>query len=232
MTVGNINISPMPSAKKRSASKKKKSSKLTKHQKVVNQKRAKRAGMTIAQCIAFSIRSTGKKDGLLFRQIRACLKRSGVDMSNFIIKNVLNKMVKWGVVKRTSKTRYILTGKRCPSHLNNKQVNNKRRIPKKQRIADRKFKNTMRKAAKKMARGGRTFEQCVHAALGKRKNRTLNEIHAMLNKQAGMKTSKFVLKHVMDRLRAKKVVKIYQFRYKNTGNKFPAKKRRSNKSKK
>merc|ERR1711881_819779 len=204
-----VEVCPMPSAKKRAASKKKgasKKQKQTKHQKIVDKKRKERAGMTIAQCITFAIRKSGNKKGLVFKQIRTCLKRSGINMSNFIVKNVLKKMLKWGVVKRTNR-RYKLTGKRCPSHLKNKHVNKKRRVPKAQRKADAKFKNKMARAAKKMARGGRTIEHCVHDALKVRKNKTLNEIH------------------VMQRLRAKKVVKIYQFRYKNTGNKFPAKKR-------
>merc|ERR1711881_502586 len=195
-----VEVCPMPSAKKRAASKKKgasKKQKQTKHQKIVDKKRKERAGMTIAQCITFAIRKSGNKKGLVFKQIRTCLKRSGINMSNFIVKNVLKKM----------------------------HVNKKRRVTKAQRKADAKFKNKMARAAKKMARGGRTIEHCVHDALKVRKNKTLNEIHAMLAKKAGMKVSKFVLRHVMQRLRAKKVVKIYQFRYKNTGNKFPAKKR-------
>lgn len=226
-------VNPLPSGKKRAASKKsvkkhaKKSSKrLSKHERRVKQNRDKRANMTIAQCITFAIRSSGKKEGLLFRQIRASLKFAGLNMSNFIIKNTLKKMLKWKVVKRTSRTRYQLTGKRCPSHLKNKQLNKKRRVAKAQRLADRRFKNRVARMAKKQARNGRTFERCVHDLLGAKKNLTLNELNTKMRKEAGCKScNKFVLKHVVDRLRAKKVVKIYQFRYKNTGNKFPAKKR-------
>merc|ERR1719500_378126 len=153
--------------------------------------------------------------------------------------------MKWKVLKhkRNNNKRYVLTGKRCPSHLKNKNVNKKRKVAKAQRIANRKFKNKMAKVAKKQARGGRkspayrqpqvqkqngksgqetsssgrTFEKCVHDLLKVSGKKTLNEICAKLCKQPGMKCNKFVLRHVMERLRAKKVVKIYQFRYSVTG---------------
>merc|ERR1711931_387113 len=138
-----------------------------------------------------------------------CLNRSGVDVSKFILKTVVKKMMKWKVLKhkRNNNKRYVLTGKRCPSHL----------------------KNKMAKVAKKQARGGRTFEKCVHDLLKVSGKKTLNEICDKLCKQPGMKVNKFVLRHVMQRLRAKKVVKIYQFRYSVTGARFPPKKRGSKK---
>jgi len=227
---------PIPSGKKRKAakksSKKGKKSKMTKHQRIVNKNRSKRAGMTIAQCITLAIRNSGKKKGLVFKQIHACLSRSGVKVSKFILKNTLKKMMSWGVVKHTPahKSHYKLTGKRCPSHLKNKHVNKKRNKNKKQRVADQHFRNKMNKVAKKLARGGRTMEHCVVDALKIQKKRTMNQLLALFKKQPGMKTSKFVIKHVLKRCRAKGVVKIYRGHYSWTGQKFPARKHKAAKN--
>merc|ERR1712071_22489 len=229
-----MNMCPMVSAgkKKRAAAPKRKAAKkMTKHQKIVEKKRKSRAGMTIAQCVCHALRNAAKKEGMTMHQIRMCLNRSGVDVSKFILKTGVKKMMKWKCLKhkRNNNKRYVLTGKRCPSHLKNKKVNKKRKVAKAQRIANRKFKNKMAKVAKKQARGGRTFEKCVHDLLKVSGKKTLNEICAKLCKQPGMKCNKFVLRHVMERLRAKKVVKIYQFRYSATGARFPPKKRGSKK---
>lgn len=235
------NIVPMPSgAKKRAAPKKSKaakksakkaSKKMTKHQKIVEKKRKSRAGMTIAQCICFALKNSKTKQGMTMHQLRICLNRSGVVVSKFIMKATVKKMIKWKVLnhKKGNNKRYVLTGKRCPSNLKNKKLNKKRKVAKAQRIADRKFKNKMAKVAKKQARGGRTFEKCVHELLKVSGKKTLNEIYTKLCKQPGMKCTKFVLRHVLNRLRAKKVVKIYRFRYSVTGARFPPKKRASSK---
>merc|ERR1711931_499171 len=124
-----MNMCPMVSAgkkKKRAAAPKRKAAKkMTKHQKIVEKKRKSRAGMTIAQCVCHALRHAAKKEGMTMHQIRMCLNRSGVDVSKFILKTVVKKMMKWKV------------------------LNNKRKVAKAQRIANRKFKNKMAKVAKK-----------------------------------------------------------------------------------
>merc|ERR1712071_24663 len=130
-----MNMCPMASAgkKKRAAAPKRKAAKkMTKHQKIVEKKRKSRAGMTIAQCVCHALRNAAKKEGMTMHQIRMCLNRSGVDVSKFILKTVVKKMMKWKVLKhkRNNNKRYVLTGKRCPSHLKNKKLTRSERSQK------------------------------------------------------------------------------------------------------
>jgi len=220
---------PKPSRKKKRSTKsapKKNSTPapITKHQQLVNKHRAERAGMTIAQCVALAIRNAGKKKGLAFKQIHACLTRSGIQISNFILKNTLNKMIVWKVLKKSTKWHYKLRKSSCPSHLNNKHVNEKRNRSKAQRVADQKFLNKMNRVARKIARGDRTMEQCVVDALRVKKKRTFKQLHTLFQTQAGMQVPKHVLKHVVGRLREKHVIKIYRGYYMRTGKKMPARK--------
>merc|ERR1711931_94429 len=115
---------------------------------------------------------------------------------------------------RISKTRKLTRSERSPKPNVSPTASSKTKWP---------------KLPKKQARGGRTFEKCVHDLLKVSGKKTLNEICDKLCKQPGMKCNKFVLRHVMERLRAKKVVKIYQFRYSATGARLPPKKRGSKK---
>merc|ERR1711896_39068 len=122
--------------------------------------------------------------------------------------------IKWKVVKATPKDRahYKLTGKRCPALIQTNKLNKKRNKTKAAKAADRKFRAKMAK----VARSGRTMEQCANDVLKAHKKMTMLNMLALLNKN-GVKCSKFVLKHVLKRLRNKGVLKIYRGSYSRTG---------------
>merc|ERR1719219_1168186 len=139
----------------------------------------------------------------------------------------LRNLKKWKVVKTTPKDRahYKLTGKRCPALIQTKKLNKKRNKTKAAKAADRKFRRKMAKVAHKIARGGRTMEQCANDVLKAHKKMTMLNMLALLNK-SGVVCSKFVLKHVLKRLRSKGVLKIYRGSYSRTGRNMPARKAR------
>merc|ERR1712139_627964 len=149
---------------------------------------------------------------MTFLQINTCMKRADIKVSKFVLRKTLTKLIKWKVVKTTPKDRahYELTGKRCPALIQTNKLNKKR---------------NKTKAAKKIARGGRTMEQCADDVLKAHKKMTMLNMLALLNKN-GVKCSKFVLKHVLKRLRNKGVLKIYRGSYSRTGRNMPARKSR------
>merc|ERR1739847_179175 len=100
-----------------------------------------------------------------------------------------------------------------------------------QKKADRKFRARMAKNAHKIARGGRTIEQCANDVLKDHKKMTMMKMLDYLNKH-DVKVSKFVLKHVLKRLRNKGVFKIYRGHYSKTGKRMPKKKRSTKKERK
>merc|ERR1712139_653166 len=206
MWVGSFSIKPiMPIS---SGKKSKKSTKSSKNRaKNIKNSRKKRANKTIAQCVVLSLQVCGVKKGLRFGQIK-----------------------KWKVVKIVGK-KYKLTGKRCPRFIKNKELNKKRKVSKAQKKADRKFRARMARNAHKIARGGRTIEQCANDVLKDHKKMTMMKMLDYLNKH-DVKVSKFILKHVMKRLRDKGVFKIYRGYYSKTGKRMPQKKRTVKKEKK
>merc|ERR1712045_435615 len=103
-----------------------------------------------------------------------------------------------------------------------KELNKKRKVSKAQKKADRKFRARMAKNAHKIARGGRTIEQCANDVLKDHKKMTMMKMLDYLNKH-DVKVSKFVLKHVLKRLRSKGVFKIYRGHYSKTGKRMPKK---------
>merc|ERR1712164_221124 len=147
---------------------------------------------------------------MTFNQVRKSLLRSNVQISKFVLKKTFKTLKKWKVVKTTKKDNkhYKLTGKRCPANLMNKQAMSKRAI-KAQKKADRKFRAKLRRQAHKVARGGRTMEQCANDVLKSHKKMTMNKMLTYLNKH-NVVVSKFVLKLVLQRMREKGVFKIYQ----------------------
>merc|ERR1712159_76065 len=213
-----FSIQPFPSGKKIKKSKKSKI-----RAKNIKNSRKKRANKTIAQCVVLSLQVCGVKRGLRFGQIKKCLLQSNVKISNFILKKTFKKLQKWKVVKIVGK-KYKLTGKRCPRFIKNKELNKKRSKSKAQKKADRKFRARMARNAHKIARGGRTIEQCANDVLKDHKKMTMMKMLDYLNKH-DVKVSKFVLKHVMKRLREKGVFKIYRGHYSKTGKRMPQKKK-------
>merc|ERR1712139_196859 len=229
MWVGSFSIKPfMPIS---GGKKSKKSTKSSKNRaKNIKNSRKKRAYKTIAQCVVLSLQVCGVKKGLRFGQIKKCLHQSNVKISNFILKKTFKKLQKWKVVKIVGK-KYKLTGKRCPRFIKNKELNKKRKVSKAQKKADRKFRARMARNAHKIARGGRTIEQCANDVLKDHKKMTMMKMLDYLNKH-DVKVSKFILKHVMKRLRDKGVFKIYRGYYSKTGKRMPQKKRTIKKEKK
>merc|ERR1712124_43733 len=230
MWVGSFSTKPISSGKKSEKSKKSaKSTKSSKNRaKNIKNSRKKRANKTIAQCVVLSLQVCGVKKGLRFGQIKKCLHQSNVKISNFILKKTFKKLQKWKVIKVDKKKkgkglRYKLTGKRCPRFIKNKELNKKRKVSKAHKKADRKFRARMAKNAHKIARGGRTIEQCANDVLKDHKKMTMMKMLEYLNKH-DVKVSKFVLKHVMKRLREKGVFKIYRGHYSKTGKRMPPKK--------
>ena len=222
-----MNFLPVPSGKKTKSPKNSKKS-MSKNNAIKNRK--KRANKTIAQCVVLALQTACIKKGMRFGQIKKCLDQSNVQVSKFILKKTVQKLQKWKVVKvskRKSKKgpiHFKLTGKRCPRFIKNKQLNKKRSLHKAQKKADRKFKARMARNAHKIARGGRTMEQCANDVLKDHKKMTMMNMLSYLNKH-DVKVSKFVLKHVLKRMRGKGVFKIYQGYYSRTGKRMPSKKR-------
>merc|ERR1712167_185585 len=224
--------SPFPSgkkSKKSSSAKKSKKSKPSKHQKILAANRKKRANKTIAQCVVLSLQTCGIKNGMKFTQIKKCLETSNVHVSKFILKKTFKKLQKWKVVRfkhfKQGRGRDKLTGKRWPRLIKNKKMNKKCSLSKVQKKAERKFKARMARNACKIARGGRTIEQCANDVLKDHRKMTMMRMLEYLNKH-NVKVSKFVLKHVLKRMREKGVFKIYRGHYSKTGKRMPKKKRR------
>jgi len=216
VAVEKLSFAPMPSAKSRKKKSKKNSSSSKRR---INKKALKaRRGRTIAQCVYMSVRAAGKS-GLSFTRIAECMKKSGVEVSNFVLMKVMKKMKKQRVLK--------CKGKKEAWRLNKAKGCPKRMVMKKRgkncRSGDRKFKNKMRRNARLVARGNRTMEQCCNDLLKSHEgSMTMNQMLAYLNGH-GIVVSKFVLKHVLQRLRAKKVFKIYQGYYSRTGKRLTRK---------
>jgi len=235
MWVGSFSTKPAPTGKKSEKSKKSAKSSKNNRAKNIKNARKKRANKTIAQCVVLSLQVCGVKKGLRFGQIKKCLHQSNVKISNFILKKTFKKLQKWKVIKIDGKKkggfRYKLTGKRCPRFIKNKELNKKRKVSKAQKKADRKFRARMAKNAHKIARGGRTIEQCANDVLKDHKKMTMMKMLDYLNKH-DVKVSKFVLKHVLKRLRNKGVFKIYRGHYSKTGKRMPKKKRSTKKERK
>jgi len=219
-----MNFSPLPSGK----NSKSKKAKQQKHKKIIAANRKKRANKTIAQCVVLALQTSGIKNGMKFNQIKKCLDRSNVHVSKFIFKKTLKKLQKWKVIKFKNNKKggacYRLTGKKCPKFIKNKHLNKKRSLSKAQKKADKKFRARMAKNAHKIARGGRTMEQCANDVLKDHKKMSMLKMLDYLNKH-NVKVSKFVLKHVLQRMRGKGVFKIYRGSYSKTGKRMPSRKR-------
>merc|ERR1711974_539556 len=92
VAVEKLSFAPMPSAKSR-----KNNSSSSKRR--INKKALKaRRGRTLAQCVYMSVRAAGKS-GLSFTRIAECMKKSGVEVSNFVLMKVMKKMKKQRVLK-------------------------------------------------------------------------------------------------------------------------------------
>ena len=162
---------------------------------------------------------------LSFKKIHAILAAMGISVSKFVLGKVLKDMKKKRLIS-TRKRSFRLTKK--GKKIRRSKIGKK--VSKKRRTMDRKFRNKMRRTARKIARGNRTMEQCVNDCLKRYKKKTMNEMLVLLNKN-GIVVSKFVLKKVLERLREKGVLKMPQGHYVRTG-KVLRRRKRNKKSKK
>merc|ERR1712168_1606446 len=210
MSIKTIMAAPKPSAKKSHKSKKSKNrsnKKPASHKMKMFKGRRNRNGRTIAQVVLMGIHAFGKQKGATFRHIRSFCKASGIKVSNFVLKKVLKKMCSRKVLA-CPKGFYVATGNSLPTS----SVNRRKRA-------------TMRRAARKIARGGRTFEQVVFDLLTpaedetKRPKMTFNQIKAGM-RHAGITTNNWILLKVMERLRQKKLIRCKKWHNSITGRKF------------
>lgn len=184
-----------------------------------------RGGYTIAQAACFAMRFLHHKEGSTFNQIRGVLRKSGIDVSNFILKKVLHRLKHWKVVT-CKKAHYKLTGKRCP--------HKKGKKPTKAMKATRKsLHSSMRRKAGLQARKGRTCARVVYRHLQKspKKGLMFQSIKGHFN-HGKMYISNFILLKVLQQMRKQKVIKLYHARNKLTGKKLKNRRRKSKKSKK
>ena len=152
-------------------------------------------------------------------QIKKILKASDVKVSDFVLKKVLKKMIKRKVLthKNTTKARYAATGK----FLSGPSVMKRKRATAKSKKQDREFRNKLRKLARKQNRGGRTFAEVIYDYVyvqrksdksEKAKKTRFSQIRAYL-KRNNMAISRFILHKVLERLRAKKVLRLSKHRH-------------------
>jgi len=218
-------VSPVPAAKKQRKHKKGKRSKKSHKKKPVSHKmklfkgRRNRHGRTIAQVVLIGIHAFGSEKGATFTQLKKFLKHADVNVSNFVLKKVLKKMTMRKVLS-CPKGYYLATGKSLPTSSKNRRKRATHRTKK----SDRKFRNKLRREARKIARGGRTVERVVFDIMSpgqghKRQSFTFNQVKASMKKD-GITCTNFVLVKVMGRLRSKKLVKIEDAHNTLTGKKF------------
>ena len=212
---------------KKAKKSRRKLSKKQKHIKNLKKGAANRHHKTVAQIVLLAVNSYAHD--VTFAQIRNLIKASGVKVSSFVLKSVIKTMVKNKILRHPKGgkkgNRYESTGKK----LSGKSVMRRKRLSAKMAKTDKKFRAAMKRIAHKKNRNGRTFEVVIFEYMslkeGNRKKKlTFNQISAYLKKN-NMKLSNFVLKKVLDRLRAKQVMKLEKAHNVVTGKKMPAKRR-------
>lgn len=169
-----------------------------------------------------------------FSQLKKLLieKMNFQNLKDVQIKQGIKTLVSLKCLKDVSKSnsssnsevvhRYIYTKKCLPKNKSLKRKRMTRRTEKN----DVELRKKMRRLARKVNRGGRTYEQVVKDYLDLKQNdkgKMFQSIKYYLKKH-NMKISSFVLKKVLQRLRQKGVVKTFEFVNWTTGKNIPARK--------
>ena len=206
-------IAPTPSGKRSKAFKARR----------LEAKRARqraRGGYTIQQSAVFAIRKLKHKKGSTFNQIRGVIRKSGIMVSNFVLKKVMQRLVMLKVVS-LKKWHYSLTGKHCPS-----RTYGKKRTSEVEGIR-KDVRSKMNRRAGLQCRHGRTCVRVVFRGLKTApKKKMFNQVKAQFT-HGKMFISNFILLKVLQEMRRKKVVKLIKGRNKLTGKPCPRRKKRN-----
>ena len=214
-------IAPYPSLGK--AKKSKKSKKQLKHAKNLKKGKASRNGKTIKQVVLMCCSAHQNTRGITAKRIKKTLLASDIAVSDFVLKKVLRKLILQKILthKGTSKARFISTGKRLTG------IKKRSRATRKSQKQDAEFRAKLRKVARLANRGGRTYAQCVYDFIyiqrkstksDKKKLTRFSQIRAYLRKN-NMAISQFILHKVIDRMVAKKSIRLSKHRYVLTSSK-------------
>ena len=144
-------------------------------------------------------------------------------LSDFILKKVLRKLIVEKILTHanTTQSRYLSTGKRL------KGVAKRKRATRKSQKQDAEFRAKLRKVARLANRGGRTYSQVIYDFIylqrkstksDKKKLTRFSQIRAYLRKN-NMAISQFILHKVIDRMVAKKSIRLSKHRYVLTSSK-------------
>ena len=204
---------------------------MTKYLKTTRAKAQKhRHNRTIAELIILALNSFTKP--VTFTMVKKLIKAAEIQISEYVLKMVVKKLLSKGHLKYANESRTRLTPNAenpLPKKGNSTLAKKRKGQTEKAKNADKKFRQHFKKLARKMQRKGKTVEALIYEHMSVkdghwRKKYSFNQIQAYL-RRSEVEISNFILKKVLERLRAKKVMVLRKGKNVVTGKKLKSRKK-------